>query len=308
MAQGVKLTIDEVKRMFEKEGYLILSDEYVNCYTKLDVLCPQGHQLKMHANHFRNGVRCHFHAKNKRESFGSLEQIVKASGYKFITTKDELELRYNSANKSTGGCLKITVECVAGHVREVRSAHFKKGKAKCRACLGMEKYSFEYVKEYIESAGYKLLSTKYVNNLSKLKVSCLAKHDYEVSFACFKLGSRCVACLNATRRDENHPSYNPLISQEEREKQRKSSACRDWTKKVYERDDYTCQKCGVRGKRMNAHHIHSYAKHADLRHDVNNGAALCVPCHKQFHKQYGACRFLPNDFYKWMSEKQTQLM
>ena len=61
---------------------------------------------------------------------------------------------------------------------------------------------------------------------------------------------------------------------------RHSKQYRDWRKKVFERDGYTCQGCGLRGGTLNADHIKSFAQHAELRMDVNNGRTLCVPCHK----------------------------
>jgi hypothetical protein len=58
-----------------------------------------------------------------------------------------------------------------------------------------------------------------------------------------------------------------------------------WRAKVFERDDYTCQKCGQRGGVLNAHHIKSYAKYKKLRTDVTNGITLCEVCHKKEHRR-----------------------
>ena len=52
-----------------------------------------------------------------------------------------------------------------------------------------------------------------------------------------------------------------------------------WRKKVYERDDYTCRECGVKGGKLNAHHIKEWCNYPDLRFDIDNGLTLCVPCH-----------------------------
>lgn len=55
---------------------------------------------------------------------------------------------------------------------------------------------------------------------------------------------------------------------------------RDWRKAVYERDNYTCQFCGVRGTQLNADHIKPWSLFPDLRYDLENGRTLCVPCHR----------------------------
>lgn len=56
-----------------------------------------------------------------------------------------------------------------------------------------------------------------------------------------------------------------------------------WRKSVYERDAYTCQKCGKKGGRLNAHHIKPYASYMELRYSVPNGITLCEMCHKCEH-------------------------
>ena len=64
---------------------------------------------------------------------------------------------------------------------------------------------------------------------------------------------------------------------------RRSGEYADWRKKVFERDDYTCQMCGKRGGKLNAHHIKEYAKYPNLRYEVSNGVTLCEKCHKGVH-------------------------
>lgn len=64
------------------------------------------------------------------------------------------------------------------------------------------------------------------------------------------------------------------------DKIRHSFEIKEWKKKVYERDKYTCQVCYKIGGRLNAHHIKPFSEHLELRFDVDNGQTLCERCHK----------------------------
>lgn len=68
---------------------------------------------------------------------------------------------------------------------------------------------------------------------------------------------------------------------------RKSKEYKDWRKQVFDRDLYTCKKCGQIGGNLNAHHIKEFAKYPKLRYEVNNGITLCESCHKKIHKKKG---------------------
>ena len=56
---------------------------------------------------------------------------------------------------------------------------------------------------------------------------------------------------------------------------------KDWRKAVFERDDFTCQKCKTRGGYLHAHHIKRWEKYPGLRYEVSNGISLCILCHRK---------------------------
>jgi hypothetical protein len=58
-----------------------------------------------------------------------------------------------------------------------------------------------------------------------------------------------------------------------------------WRLAVFERDNFTCQKCGSLGTTLNAHHVKQYAHHPDLRLEVSNGTTLCESCHRLEHSK-----------------------
>ena len=67
---------------------------------------------------------------------------------------------------------------------------------------------------------------------------------------------------------------------------RNSKQFQDWRQKVFERDNWICQKCGKRSKAnrwliIHAHHIKPFAVFPKLRLVVDNGLTLCKKCHSK---------------------------
>lgn len=53
-----------------------------------------------------------------------------------------------------------------------------------------------------------------------------------------------------------------------------------WRNEVFERDEYSCQDCGLSGVYLEAHHILKWSDFPESRYDVSNGLTLCKECHK----------------------------
>ena len=62
---------------------------------------------------------------------------------------------------------------------------------------------------------------------------------------------------------------------------KRSIEYRLWRKAVFERDNYTCRFCGIRGGKLHADHIKPFALYPELRFAIDNGRTLCVPCHRK---------------------------
>lgn len=58
---------------------------------------------------------------------------------------------------------------------------------------------------------------------------------------------------------------------------------KDWRTSVFERDNFTCQHCNVRGSKLHAHHVIQWKDSIELRFDITNGLTLCVSCHHKEH-------------------------
>ena len=78
---------------------------------------------------------------------------------------------------------------------------------------------------------------------------------------------------------------------------RKNYKYRQWRCDVYTRDDFTCQDCGAKDKKLHTHHIKplilitEYYNITTLKealeceeiYNINNGITLCEGCHKERH-------------------------
>ncbi len=60
-----------------------------------------------------------------------------------------------------------------------------------------------------------------------------------------------------------------------------------WKQSVMARDNWTCQKTGIKGGRLELHHIFNFADYPELRTSIENGITLSKESHKEFHKIYG---------------------
>lgn len=57
---NVKLTIEFIRYGFEKENYILLTEEYTNSKQKLEYICPNGHIHKINWSMWNSGSRCPF--------------------------------------------------------------------------------------------------------------------------------------------------------------------------------------------------------------------------------------------------------
>lgn len=107
---------------------------------------------------------------------------------------------------------------------------------------------------------------------------------------------------NKENSHDKHPNWKGGISSE-RTRVMSTSRYKEWRKSVFERDDYTCQICEVRGSELNAHHIKSYSENKEIRTNISNGVTLCKPCHVGFHKAYGRKNIDENMLTEYKNKK-----
>lgn len=118
--------------------------------------------------------------------------------------------------------------------------------------------------------------------------ACLGKSKSVEPYKCIDCGKklhwgskRCKKCFGKTIRGEKAPSWKGGITPINKSI-RNSPKYKVWRTKVYKRDDYTCQNCGIKGlKTLQVHHLKSFSEYPKLRFIMPNAITLCLNCHKK---------------------------
>ncbi len=100
----------------------------------------------------------------------------------------------------------------------------------------------------------------------------------------------CRKCFHKRQRGKNHPNWDKSISKEERKiaiNRGHSPKLRTWRKRIFRRDNYTCQISSKQGEKICAHHIFNWRDNQNKRFDLDNGITLSKDLHKLFHAIYG---------------------
>lgn len=187
-----KLEYEYVKNYVESQGYTLISNNYINSKSKLEMICPEGHEYLSTFHNFKsNDARCKTCAnitlsKNRRFSFNYVKKFFSNEGYTL------LDGGYINGRKH------LRVSCTKGHIYNVSFNNFKMGK-RCWECEILRRskryrHSIVHVRSELSQAGYVLLSEKYVNARKKIEIKCPVGHVYYGTFGHFHSGKRCPQC------------------------------------------------------------------------------------------------------------------
>ena len=117
----------------------------------------------------------------KKLTFEFVKGEFEKRGYKLVSTE------YNSAHK------KLDYICPKGHLGSISYSGFGRGNG-CDICGGSKKLTIEFVGYEFDKRGYKLVSTEYINNSTKLDYICPKGHFGSIKYNDFKSGQGCAIC------------------------------------------------------------------------------------------------------------------
>lgn len=140
----LRLSYEDVKEVFEKEGYKLLSQSYKNSSEKLIVECPNGHITDtMTYGNFKKGARClkcYNLETSKRQiiPFSERKTLVESFGFEILIDESEY----------INGSIKILLKCPNGHKFNMRMHDFQQGN-RCPYCNNSK--GEEKIKNFLES-------------------------------------------------------------------------------------------------------------------------------------------------------------
>ena len=181
-----KPTYKEVKKYIESFGYELLSEVYINANTKLKIKCSNGHIFERTFSKFKQTQNCPYCTKTRKWTIEEIREYLNNIGYTLIS------------NEYKNNQTKLDMICSEGHGIKMTFGNIQQGK-RCHICSRKissekKKHTYDFVNEYIENFGYKLLSKKYIDQDKKLKIKCPKGHIFKMSFCKFKQGQRCPEC------------------------------------------------------------------------------------------------------------------
>ncbi len=140
----------------------------------------------------------------------------------------------------------------------------------------------------VAKAAYCSQQCHYRSNDSRVTLNCsYCKSNYRIfPSAIYWAKERGYKNNYCSPKCQNDASIKNWTSDQRRENKkynhtiRQSKQFKEWRKKVFERDDYTCQRCFIRGGYLEPHHIFRFSFFPEFRFTISNGATYCRYCHQ----------------------------
>ena len=289
-----KLTIEFVRESFEKEGYVLLSEEYISAKSKLNYICPQGHKHSIIWDNWQQGHKCPSCAGNAKYTIKFVKNSFEKEGYTLLS------------KEYTGAHSKLDYICPEGHQHNIRWNDWQKG-VRCPTCfknnnIGQgcfhwkggarlrnlplyDTYSSQlsFCEEIRRAPEEKIILqvkcakcskwfTPTLNNVVN-RIKALNSSKGEHRFYC---SDECKHACPIYRKvkysaDEKRSKTNPNFTSEE---------LSTWSKEVLARADNICEYCGELAE--HAHHIQPKKLEPFFALDPDNGIACCESCHYKY--------------------------
>ncbi len=191
-------TIEYVREKIEEGGDTLITTEYFNARTPLTLLCSQCKQkYQTTYDYYQRGRRCGHCFGTKRHTIEHVREVISKDSNKLLS------------DTYTNSKTHLDIQCgKCGNVYHTNLNNYRWGTIRCKNCVNQKlaaerRFSFEYIRSYIDERGDILLSNDYVNCMIKLKVKCgQCYHTYNITFQHYSRGVRCGRCISSKGESE----------------------------------------------------------------------------------------------------------
>jgi hypothetical protein len=192
-----KYTYEFIKSEFEKRGYKLLENNYINTDIKMRYKCSKHPDKELSICYYslKSGSGCPYCAKERihdklRLSFDKVKSKFEEKDYILL---DKKYINYKTP-------LRYKCKKHPDIIQKISYCNLYNGSG-CRFC-GLEKRSqsrkfpFEFIRSEFEKRGYKLLETQYINSETKMKYQCLVHPDkiLYIDYNHLRIGVGCPYC------------------------------------------------------------------------------------------------------------------
>jgi DNA-directed RNA polymerase subunit RPC12/RpoP len=119
---NAKLTIEHIRSELNKEGYELLTTEYINSGSKLLTICPRGHNYSISWNNWSQGYRCSTCSNRVKKNQDIISNEIEKEGYSLL---------YNNYHNNKE---KLIFKCPNNHEYEVSWSNWISRGSRCTKC------------------------------------------------------------------------------------------------------------------------------------------------------------------------------
>lgn len=192
-----RLNYEYVKNEFNKIGYILLEDEYINSHTKMKYICPN-HPNKISEicyNNLQQGKRCSYCSNNHViKTISEVNEILESQDKNIVC----VEYGGTTRTKSVFKCL------IDDYQWSTSFDSIKNNNCGCPKCVGLDRIrTIDEVNQILLQQKKTIICTEYAGNvyMKNSKFKCLIdNYEWSTSFNNIKNNNRgCAKCSNVAK-------------------------------------------------------------------------------------------------------------
>lgn len=183
--RGGRVNTSIIRSVVEQEGYTVNSIDRDSTDYTLDLVCPEGHKIRMKWRKWKSGFRCY--VCDGRLSVITYEQVLDSfeqEGYELLSTSYRNSSSY------------LYYKCPEGHTGKIIWSNWKKG-IRCGKCRYVNlRLSKNQIQEFLAEENKKVLSVSHIGDESPLVlIECGCGEKFEAKLRNLRrTGPRCPNC------------------------------------------------------------------------------------------------------------------